>query len=254
MVNVAVAFALTLVVVLLLVFAVKTSSGTSSGSTTPAQKPIPPFTGWAANGNQYVIDGMTQINMSQFNGVAPNDKNPIACPEQTLVAGKCATDLAAAGSICDSTPGCIGLVYNISDPIYPTATPVNSWPVPVYYGAAPADGFGSVFMAPLARETSGRVYFSVDTEPNTVWSANTISKNSLPVGAHQGALSNCFASNYETPNTCGGVLVPSYDSTYQQTRSNHDGLLIGIQYDTLATYAPSLQYTNAISLTYNTVP
>jgi hypothetical protein len=215
----------------------------------PSSLPIPPFAGWATGGNQYVIDYGTQYSLSNWQGVVPNDANPIACPNQTLVPGVCATDLATAGSVCDNTPGCIGLVYNISDPVYPTVTPVNTTPVQVPSGSSTGNGYGSVFLTPLANETSGDVYASVEAQPNTVWSVTPA--DPARVGSSAGAIIGCYTNNQQTAGSCGGVLIPTYDSLYQQ-KSLQGGMIAGIQYDSLATYAPSTQFTNAISLTYTT--
>ena len=215
----------------------------------PSTIPIPPFAGWATGGNQYVIDYGTQYSLSKWQGVVSNDANPITCPGQTLVPGVCATDLATAGSVCDNTPGCIGLIYNISDPVYPTVTPVNTTPVPAASGASGANGAGSVFLTPLANETSGDVYLSIGAQPNTVW-GNNLNERHGAIGGMQ----TCYSDNTANPNSCGGVLFPSFDSTYQQINMPLVGAVAVNLYDSLATVSPSPQFTNAISLTYTTAP
>jgi hypothetical protein len=208
----------------------------------PLKTAVQPFVGWSASGNQYVVDNSTQQSLSAWQGVVSNDTNPITCPNQTLVPGGCATDLATAGMICDSTSGCVGLIYNISDPVYPTATPVNTTPVAAGAGASAANGGGSVFMTPAGNETSGSAYYIVEAEPNTVWGVTNV--NSAVIQS----LTDCNSDNATTANSCGGILVPTYNSAYQVSHATN--LLIGNKYDTLTTVSPSTSYTNAISLTY----
>ena len=258
--SVEIAIGLTLVLVIVLI-AMSTGNGSLVGSSTGGSgtltpmtpitplAPIPPFTGWATGGNQYVIDYGTQHNLSGWQGVMSNDANPIACPNQTLLQGVCATDLATAGFVCDNTPGCIGLIYNISDLVYPTATPVNTTPVEVPSGTSTGNGFGSVFLTPLANETSGDIYASVEAQPNTVWGVTPVGP--AGVGSSIGAIVGCYNHNQQTAGSCGGVLIPTYDSFYQKN-SSQGGMISGIQYDSLGTFAPSPQFTNAISLTYTT--
>lgn len=215
----------------------------------PIKTPVQPFAGWAAGGNQYVVDNSTQQSLSSWLGVVSNDTSPITCPNQTLVPGTCATDLATAGIICDGTPGCVGLIYNISDPVYPTATPVNTTPIAAPAGASAANGSGSVFMTLAGNETSGSTYYSVEAEPNTVWGVTNVDAAVIK------SLTDCNADNASTANSCGGVLVPTYNSAYQVSHvqaSNNSNLLVGNKYDTLTTVSPSTSYTNAISLTYAT--
>ena len=217
----------------------------------PVAQPIPPFTGWAAGGNQYVIDYATQYNLSKWQGVTSNDTVPITCPDQTLVPGGCATDLATAGSICDNTPGCVGLIYNISDPVFPTATPVGTTPVAISSGALTGPEARSVFMTPVANETSGDIYFSVDAEPNTVQGAGINLTNPLVYN-----LQTCYNNNETNANSCGGVLLPSYNSEFQFMQPQTLPTLMSILYDSLTTSSPAPAYptyTNAISLTYNSV-
>ena len=228
-------------------------SGSGSGLTTalaahPTQKPIPPFTGWVDNGNSYVIDYSIQNQLSGWQGVVSNDTAPITCPSQTLVPGKCAADLATAGSVCDNTPGCIGLIYNISDPSYPTATPVNSTPVQVPAGASPADGYRSVFMTPVAGERSGDMYASVEPLKNDVWSLAPMHSDSIIT-----VLADCYDDNQTSAGSCGGVLMPAYDSPFAQNHLNY-GMSTGYEYNTLVPVNPITSFTNAIALTYNITP
>ena len=145
-----------LVVIVVIIAAKKKSSSTSPLTPltppTPLLTPLTPtivkaFTGWAQGGNPYYMDYANPANQ-KWNGMISSDTVPIQC-ESSRSATQCETDLATAGQICDSTSGCIGIIYNIADPTLPTAVPVNSTPTPLTTTfSSTADGGGAIFLTP----------------------------------------------------------------------------------------------------------
>jgi hypothetical protein len=238
-------------IVMLLVIVVVVRGRGSSSTTTP--KPIAPFMGWAKGGNQYYIDYANPVNQS-WTGMTSSDTTPIQCTG-SLSDTQCETDLATAGQVCDNTDGCIGIIYNITDPTSPTATPVNTTPTTLSGVHTAAEGGGAVFLTPSVPTNA---YLSLTGVPNTTWTTNNIATllvNGIGISKGQ-SIVECYLMNQKSKGSCGGVLIPDYTSTYQQTHLNNGYPplvgMAGALYDTLNTStAPSTSFTTAIALTYN---
>ena len=235
----------------------------------PNPMPIPtrtvtPFSGW--KGHEYVVDIDTQTKIG-WAGITSTDQTPILCPDATFVTGKCATDLASAGQICDSTAGCAGIIYNISDPLLPVAIPVMDTPVGVRLGTPTAYGGGAIFLTiPSSSETTG--HMSVAPVAGSQYVGTNLTQQysqTGPFGKYYNgtstpipnAMLDCITDNTLTPGTCTGVLVPVNTSPFQQKYNFAVGgngqppfYLSGIEYNGLAAGTPPQPYSNAISLTY----
>jgi hypothetical protein len=236
-------------IVMLLVVVVVVRGRGSSSSSTP--KPVAPFMGWATGGNQYYIDYANPANQSWY-GMTSSDTTPIQCTG-SLSDTQCETDLTTAGQICDNTSGCIGIIYNIADPTSPTATPVNSAPNALTQPSSAANGGGAVFLTPSVPTNA---YLSLTGVPNTAWTTNPLAANIVNgYGSGSGSIVNCYNANQNKTGSCGGILIPDYTSTYQQTHLQSAQPLvglIGVEYGTLGTSTtPSAEFTSAIALTYN---
>jgi hypothetical protein len=239
--------AIGIVILLVVVVMVRSRGSSSNSNTTP--KPVAPFKGWATGGNQYYIDYGNPINQPWL-GMISSDTTPIQCTG-SLSDTQCETDLATAGQICDSTNGCIGIIYNITDPTSPTATPVNTPPITLTQISPAANGGGAVF---LTSSVPTNPYLAFTSVPNTTWATNAISSD-IVSGNGVGILVDCYIQNVNNIGPCGGILIPDYASTYQQTNLQNALPLIGlvgVDYDTLNTSAaPDTTFTTAIALTYN---
>ena len=254
-----IAIGVVVLLVIVIVVAVKGSSSSSSSSSNPnpnpnpnpSSGPIAPFKTWTTGGNQYYLDISKQGN---WNGMVSNDTTPIQCTG-SLSSTQCETDLATAGHICDNTSGCIGIIYNIADPTHPTAIPVNTTPALLYETTVAANGGGAVF---LASDIPSDGYFSFSGVPNTTWAKNEITSGIVtgvgPITAS--TVVYCATLDIANAGTCGGVLIPDYTSSYQQTNvQSHFPPMVGLDgvvYDALNTSAtPNTSFTSAIALKYN---
>ena len=229
---------------------------------TSVQQPLlAPFTGWT--GNEYVI---ADNQPNQWMGVTSADTSPITC-DGSQSSSQCMTDLVSAGTACDNAEGCIGIIYNISDPYNPISIPVNTQPTNVALGTSTTLGGGSVFLTTTDALQTGDGYWSLTNTPTTSIPNTVLSNN--PIGSvnfnqYNPSFYACNKQNTSSPNTCGGVLFPDYASLYHQysqhnftpeaiTHSSQELVPNGILYDTLNTgQTAATDYTNAIAFTHST--